>query len=75
MHPMQTNQDPLPIIDLERCTGCGRCIESCPTDALGSVDGKAALVAPDACTYCTACQDVCPENAITLPFLIVFDKR
>lgn len=71
---MRQLQDPLPMIDPQRCTGCGRCVDACPTEALGTVAGKAALVAPDACTYCTACQDICPENAIALPFLIVFGR-
>lgn len=63
---------PLPRIIEEKCTGCGRCIEACPTNALARVGEVACLVRPDACTYCTICQDLCPENAIELPFVIVF---
>ncbi len=62
----------MPRIDRIRCTGCGDCIELCPTGALGQVEGRAALIAPQACTYCTACEDVCPVGAITLPFMICF---
>ena len=62
---------PLPYIDRNRCTGCKRCVETCPTHALDQVDGKASLRYADLCTYCTACEDICPENAIALPFLIV----
>lgn len=69
---MSDFEDPLPIIDLERCTGCGHCVDVCPTDALGTVAEKANLVAPELCTYCTVCQDICPEDAIALPFLISF---
>lgn len=69
---MHQSQDPLPIIDSDRCTGCGICVDTCPTNALSTIDGKAVLVTPDACTYCTACQNVCPEDAIDLPFVIVF---
>lgn len=64
--------EPLPIIDPDRCTGCARCIDLCPTHALDQRAGKAQLRYPDRCTYCTACEDVCPEGAIELPFLIVF---
>ncbi len=66
----------LPQIDQALCTGCGKCVETCPTGALGQItlpDGqvKAALVRPDLCTYCTLCEDLCPVDAIALPFLIL----
>lgn len=66
--------EPLPIIHLDLCTGCHRCVDICPTCALTQIAGKAVLQRPDRCTYCTACEDVCPEGAIELPFLIVFDE-
>ncbi len=50
------------------------CVEACPTGAIGAVDGKCRLVAPDRCEYCRACEDVCPQDAISLPFLIVFSR-
>ena len=62
----------LPRIDAARCTGCERCVELCPTQALAQVADKAVLLYPDRCTYCTLCEDICPVNAIALPFLIVF---
>lgn len=66
----------LPQIDQGKCTGCGRCVETCPTGALGQItlpDGqvKAALVRPKLCIYCTLCEDLCPVDAIALPFLIL----
>ncbi|MBI3957964.1 MAG: 4Fe-4S binding protein [Chloroflexi bacterium] len=64
--------NPLPKIDHELCTGCRRCVEICPTQALAQINEKAHLLYPERCTYCVACQDVCPEGAISLPFLIVF---
>ena len=63
---------PLPRIAAALCTGCRRCVEICPTQALGQVNGKAMLICPDRCTYCALCEDLCPDNAIALPFLIVF---
>jgi formate hydrogenlyase subunit 6/NADH:ubiquinone oxidoreductase subunit I len=44
----------------------------CPAEALAIVRGKAILAFPGRCTYCSACEDVCPEQAIALPFMVVF---
>jgi NAD-dependent dihydropyrimidine dehydrogenase PreA subunit len=52
-------------IDIERCTGCGACVEVCPTSALYLVDGK-ATVDGALCSECEACLAACPSGAITL---------
>lgn len=68
---MVTESGWFPRIDQTSCTGCGDCITSCPTGALGLRDDKAALLQPERCTYCAACEDVCPVGAIELPFMII----
>ena len=62
----------LPRIDLLRCTGCGRCVDGCPTQALSQINDKASLSAPERCILCDVCEDICPEQAIALPFLVFF---
>lgn len=52
-------------INLERCNGCGVCVEICPTGAVYLVDGKAA-VDQKLCCDCQACVAACPTEAITL---------
>jgi NAD-dependent dihydropyrimidine dehydrogenase PreA subunit len=51
-------------VDVERCTGCGACVEICPSSALYLVDGK-AMVDGALCTECEACLPACPSGAIT----------
>jgi ferredoxin len=49
-------------IDL-RCTGCGLCLATCPTNALIPAPGRPRVVHPR-CTDCLACIEVCPSDAI-----------
>jgi NAD-dependent dihydropyrimidine dehydrogenase PreA subunit len=64
-----------PIIDEERCTGCGECVDACPTGALQLVEGQAALTEPEACAYCADCEDLCPQGAIGLPYEVEFEEK
>jgi ferredoxin len=61
----------LPDINVDACTGCGSCVEHCPSGAVEMAGGKAAMVRPEDCRYCTDCEEVCPEGAIRCPFVIV----
>ncbi len=53
------------IVDPEKCTGCGDCVEECPTDAIEMKDEK-AVVDEEECIDCGACVDVCPVEAISM---------
>lgn len=53
---------PHPVIFTDRCIGCHACIDACPHDVLGMVDGRAAVIAADQCMEDTSCQVVCPVN-------------
>jgi MinD superfamily P-loop ATPase len=55
---------PFPKIDIEKCTGCGKCAEFCEYNALAVVKGK-AIVFSELCHSCGGCSLVCPENAIS----------
>ena len=50
-------------VDSDRCTGCGDCVEVCPTEAIALVEGK-ARVDEKTCIGCGACADECPQDAI-----------
>ena len=51
------------MIELDKCTGCGLCIGSCPLSAL-SMQDKKAVVDADSCSLCGVCKDNCQFNAI-----------
>jgi len=52
-------------VDLEKCDGCGACIETCPYNFRRVVDGK-STVDPNQCIGCGRCVAVCPNGAISL---------
>jgi len=51
-------------INTETCIGCGRCVESCPTNALNLVEGKAKLVDERLCDGFGSCIAVCPTHSL-----------
>lgn len=50
-------------VDETRCTGCGECVEVCPTDAI-RLERSVAVVDQAECTECEVCLGACPEGAI-----------
>lgn len=61
-----------PVINPNRCTGCGSCIAACPEQpghqVLGLINGKSQLINPSDCIGHGACKTACPSDAITLVF-------
>ncbi len=51
-------------LDIDKCTGCGNCIEVCPHNVFKLLDKKALIVIRDACMECGACRINCPAGAI-----------
>jgi electron transfer flavoprotein alpha subunit len=52
-------------IDIEICTGCGSCVNSCVYGGIKLVDDKATLIAEE-CNLCGVCVETCPVEAITI---------
>jgi electron transfer flavoprotein alpha subunit len=50
------------IVDIDKCTGCETCLESCPFDAINMKGDKAVI--NEYCNSCMTCISVCPESAI-----------
>lgn len=54
------------LVEEDKCTGCGECIDDCPGDVYELIDSKAVPSNIDECHGCSTCADVCPEDAITI---------
>ncbi|MBN1546351.1 MAG: 4Fe-4S binding protein [Syntrophaceae bacterium] len=52
-------------VDIEKCTACGDCVQTCPLEAIQLKD-DVAVIDEDTCTECGLCVDECPSGAITL---------
>ena len=60
----------------DNCTNCGRCINSCPMNAIMTEDPHITL--HEECIVCRTCQNTCPENAISFDSIRskqVFEKQ
>lgn len=61
-----------PVINHNRCRGCGACVAACPEhpghQVLGLINCKSHLIGPSECIGHGACADACPNQAITLVY-------
>ncbi len=75
------NGNSLPVVDEEKCTGCGICVENCPKEVLRLAPrgmsvhirchshdkgGQVKKVCSVGCIGCGACVRICPYDAISL---------
>jgi uncharacterized protein (DUF362 family)/NAD-dependent dihydropyrimidine dehydrogenase PreA subunit len=60
-----------PTIDPEQCNKCGKCVESCPTEAM-----KCGVYIPEfdyeECINCLCCMEMCPQKAVILEKSLIY---
>ena len=64
----------LPVVDLDDCTGCGKCVSVCPVEAMTMVSAndpqrpnrKVAKLNEDLCLGCGVCTRTCSQHGISL---------
>jgi len=61
---VNTITTPVPEVDMEKCSLCGKCGEICQFKAI-VVIADTVLVFHELCHSCGGCMQVCPEKAIT----------
>jgi NAD-dependent dihydropyrimidine dehydrogenase PreA subunit len=60
------------IVDIDKCTGCGKCYEVCPKGPriwkIENQNGsrKASIIDEGYCINCSTCASFCPAHAIKI---------
>jgi len=62
-----------PIIDHQKCNGCGACERYCPGDLIAMKGEKkkvqkAVVLYPEECWHCGICRLECPVEAVCYQF-------
>lgn len=64
---------PRPVIDTEKCIGCGECKRNCPKHTI-EIENKKARINRKDCIRCFCCQELCPHKAVTVKRSLLFEK-
>jgi ferredoxin len=73
LQPVHTSNF-LPMVTAERCTGCAKCVQVCPVEAIGLVSANdphqpkrhIAKIHADICLGCGVCVRVCGPRSLSL---------
>jgi len=64
----------MPVIDAQKCDGCGLCVGVCHLNALVILNNVITIIETVECDWCTDCELVCPTGAISCPFEIILQE-
>ncbi|MGA3191830.1 MAG: 4Fe-4S dicluster domain-containing protein [Candidatus Bathyarchaeia archaeon] len=62
---LERNAEGLICVDEEKCTGCGNCVELCPSGAIKLHPNKHTPLLCDQCDGRPLCVEKCPTKALT----------
>ncbi len=65
----------MPVIDQEKCNGCGLCISVCSCNALVLVGNVVTVIETEEYGWCLQCETICPTGALACPFEIVIEEH
>jgi len=54
------------LIDTDKCSGCGECVDICPSDVFELQDKISVAINAEECVGCESCVEVCERRAITV---------
>ena len=54
------------MVDTDKCTGDGECVDVCPVEVFEMQANKAVAVNEEECLGCESCVEVCESGAITV---------
>jgi len=64
--PAKKCRDLVKYVITDKCTGCTKCFQECPVNAIGFKPYEKHEIDQDLCTKCDNCRVVCPEKAVEL---------
>ena len=63
--PICNREKPHPVVEADKCKGCGKCRKNCPMEAISGAPKQPHVIDPEKCINCGACVTICPFGAIT----------
>jgi ferredoxin len=63
-----------PVINQDKCNGCGLCVTVCHNNVLILVSNVITIIEIAECDWCADCEAVCSMGAIVCPYEVVIEE-